>query len=405
MIRAAYIALLLFLFATPWSLPLGRAMLALSTLLVIIKALRGGSPRLGIPTSWFLMVVCVAWTYYCTKTGINPHHGLPRFPKLLWFLGILAPATLLRRPHRLWEGLSAFALGTGILAFKLVVEHSADALARRDKFHGDLLKAIIDLGSMTDGQRLMIGMIATLGVLLAVSQAKGIGFIGRIRRIGPFAMDSRWFWAVLLLAQTGAFIFNFKRGSWICGAIVLGSLVLMRLGRRGFVAFCVAVALIVALPQTRVRLSTLGDEFTRPGGRWSMWTKIAPALVKEHLWKGVGYRSLGNDALRKIDPHIERFRDHLHSNPVEFLVDTGIIGFILYTLWFSRVGIDIACWWRRTGPHPTGHLAALIVGAMYVSLLLNGLVEYNFGDAEIVLGYIFIMGASAAGANSRLHNL
>jgi hypothetical protein len=32
-----------------------------------------------------------------------------------------------------------------------------------------------------------------------------------------------------------------------------------------------------------------------------------------------------------------------------------------------------------------------------LALLVNGVVEYNFGDAELVLLYAFIMGAAAAG--------
>lgn len=345
--------------------------------------------------AWWLALAAIVFTCYATATGVNPALGLPKCTKLFWFLGFATPALLLDRPYRCWQTLWALAAGMTVSALRLLVEHCAKAPARAaERFDGDFVKALIDLGSMTDGQRLMVGMIATLGLILAYQAGGALGVMGRTRGWLRWLSGSRAACWLMLLLQGVAFVVNFKRGSWFCATAVLGCMVLFQMGRRWFILFCVLVAVVAALPQTRTRLSTLGNEFTQPGGRWTMWTSIAPELIRQHPWQGIGYRSLTNERMKAIEPRVEPRRDHLHSNPVQIQVDTGVVGALLHLAWFGAVAWILYYGWRIN--RGRGRLLMFIFGSMFAALLLNGLVEYNYGDAEIVLLYVVIMGAAAA---------
>ena len=74
------------------------------------------------------------------------------------------------------------------------------------------------------------------------------------------------------------------------------------------------------------------------------------------------------------------------------------MGWLLYTAWMLRALWDGWGFFIRGDDDPEGERTwALTLTLMLLALLVNGVVEYNFGDAELVLLYAFIMGAAAAG--------
>ena len=123
-----------------------------------------------------------------------------------------------------------------------------------------------------------------------------------------------------------------------------------------------------------------------------MWTEIAPGLVRDYPF-GIGYRSLSNELMRKYAKTVEPGRNHLHSNVMQVLVETGWLGLAVYLgwmVWVMVVSIQRVLRCNRGPPEPL--LFALALLAMFLALLCNGVVEYNFGDTEILIMYAFIMG-------------
>ena len=109
-------------------------------------------------------------------------------------------------------------------------------------------------------------------------------------------------------------------------------------------------------------------------------------------------RNTKNKMMKKIDRAVEGNRNHLHSNILQIPVETGLIGFAVYLAWMVLALRDAIRFMRRTraGPLVEATPAVALLLAL-VALLANGLVEYNFSDAEIVLIYGLVMGAAAAG--------
>ena len=406
--RAAYFAFLASIFAAPFTLPGGRLLLAVCFVLMLAGLVRGrrlpGLPMVGWLALAFIVLACIV-----TVNGVNPELGCRKLRKLVWFIGIPVAALLVNDAGRLRSAMTALAAGTVVLSLDICISNPVRAVSavHAGEF-ATFSAALINEGSMTDGQRLVVGLLATLGLLFSVNQAKALhaqqcGTSSRAGKCGAVLraverLPAPVLLTTALLIQTAAFIMNFKRGSWIVALLAVAVFVAVRVNWKSLVVLGLIALLSVAIPPVRARLSGLQDEFSpRHGGRMTMWCKVTPALIDRYPW-GVGYRSLTNEMMREIAPEVERDRDHLHSNIAQVLVATGWLGLALYLAWMARAIMDGWSFARRADEYLFGQKTmATALLLMLLALLMNGLIEYNFGDAELVLLYGCIMGCCAAG--------
>jgi O-antigen ligase len=230
---------------------------------------------------------------------------------------------------------------------------------------------------------LMMGVVAALA--LSVVARRGGG------RVLP--------WVGLLALEAGGLLITFKRGSWCCLVLVLAAFLSLERRWRWLLGLVLVGLAAVLLPPVRHRLAGAAEELDpQAGGRLTMWLRVAPALIRAHPL-GVGYGALTNDMMRRVAPQVEAARDHLHSNPLQVLVETGWLGMALYALWMVRALADGAGGMRGLRARGDAEAATLAAAwlAMLIGLLLNGVVEYNFGDTELMMIYALIMGVLAAG--------
>lgn len=380
--QAAYSALVAASFLMGFTMPGARVLLVISLLLLVVHKVRSRE-RVSLPSTFWLGLAFFALTAVVTIWGVHPELGVPKLRKFFWYIGLPLAAVLASSRDRVLKLLAAYALGVGVLAVRVVVEnpfHARQVLAsgRCATFAASL----IDVGSMTNGQRLMLGIVISLGFLLASG--------GLSRR--------RWMWALLLILQSLALVVNLKRGAWFCTFILVAGMGVSRLNWRWIAAMGLACLSLLAVPLVRERLADVATEFSSAkGGRWLMWHKIAPELIRQHPW-GLGYRSLTNDMMRDIDARVEPQRDHLHSNFLQVLVESGWAGLVLGILW---IGTGLRDGWRYWTlarlKAPLDAMPALALLLMLAGLVLHGVVEYNLGDAELVLVYGLVMGVLAAG--------
>ncbi len=309
--------------------------------------------------------------------GVDPRGYWLKAGELLWFALIPATVMLVRDSGRARTLALAFIAGCAVRGLETCVVNPWRAWHRPTP---DFLTALIDRGSMTDGQMLMLGTVITLALLLLAWRGD--------RRV------SGWL-VVAIVLQAAGLLLNFKRGSWFCAALLAGGVVLVHARWRTWLALLGILVLLAALPPVRARLGQLDREFdVTGGGRLTMWCRVAPALVEAHP-AGVGYGALTNELMRKAYARVERNRNHLHANWAQVLVETGWVGLAVYAAWmiwivWTAVRGALAA---RGGPAAASAAAALIAIA---GLLLNGLVEYNFGDVELMMVFAIFAGIIAA---------
>jgi hypothetical protein len=395
------------MFCVAFSLPLGRSMAALSLVFLAVDCIRDRYlPRFSL-VGW-CAVAFIAVAFFASYVGINPTRSFAKIHKLFWFAALPVTVTLLAgRPQRMGTILRAFVGGCTLLSLQIIICRPIAAwLAWRageiQGGSGDYLWAITDFGSMTDGQMLMIGIVAQLGLILS-GRAVALNF----RKLNsgnesPQRLPSRriidWFILALLVA---ALVINLKRGSWICTLAVAGIFIAVRMKLRYLLIMGVAAIAILMLPPVLSRFEDLRQEFdTSRGGRIVMWTKIAPALIKAHPL-GIGYRALTPELMQEVAREqgvfVEGERDHLHSTPIQVLVGAGWAGLAVYLLWMIS-GIGGGLYLMRKfeiGSPQRVYVLSLVL--MLLGLIINGLIEYNFGDAELVVPYAVILGIIGGG--------
>ena len=375
----AFAALLGTAFSIAFSIALGQAFAGLCVALFLVAVWRG-EIRLRIPAVMVWGVLFILWAMALSGWMGGGHEWWKRTSRLFWFLLIPITATLVGAPGRDHKVLWAFFSGCAVLGMKDLLGNPV--LAWWKPGAPDYLTSLIDKGSMTDGQMLMLGVVGCFLILLmAIKQGRRVPW---------------WLW-MLLIAQSAGLIINFKRGSWFCAILLMGLCILIQLKWRAWLLAWVVLVVFFALPPVQTRMGELRKEWnTEGGGRLTMWAKIAPVLIHEHP-AGVGYGCLTNDMMRKVFPRVEPNRNHLHANWAQVLVETGWLGIGLYLVWMLRSLADGAAWVRRVTNRAVEERAAAWVALLLLSgLLLNGLVEYNFGDTEMIFIYALVMGLAGA---------
>jgi O-antigen ligase len=308
-------------------------------------------------------------------SGLQPEGSGQKLYRFLAFgTAISVPVILFYRADAfagLRALLGAYLLGVGILGV-------TDAVRVPMELHGGI--ALFDTGNMRDPQFYMTAILLTVG--------SGYFLLKGRRGLG---------WAGMSLYIAGL-IFQFKRGAWLATLISLTGLSLIKKKWTIILALFLAAGMALLLPATRERIAQLQNVTElRTGGRYALWTEVAPELVKDYPW-GIGFKQSSYKLLREYTPHIQPGLDHLHNNLLQIQVELGWVGLLLWVwIQFSSVqimlrSILVAGSKQLNGARNMG--MALL--AAFTGLHINGMVEYNFGDTEILFLYAWIMGMAMA---------
>ncbi len=319
------------------------------------------------PFYWpvMLFIVVAIWVSFW---GIRPEVSLMRCHRLfLLFVIFMIPAAFESSAVRSAQQLAGlFILGASARAVFDVGFVLVEASRGRQLY---------DAGNMRDPQMFLIALC-----LLLAGIGKGWG--ARLRVAVP-----------ALLASAAGLVMNFKRGVWFAfvAAAVLMGVVARRYRMVAGVLLCAAAALLA--PQVRDRLDLLRKEWsTAQGGRYALWTQVAPELLHRYP-TGMGYGAVVHEDLLVAGCHIQPRLNHVHDNVLQIAVELGWAGLAIWLVWMAIALVLVFRDARRFAGRSVGWLSLGLFGALS-GLLLNGLVEYNFGDSEILMAFGFLMGLS-----------
>ena len=200
-------------------------------------------------------------------------------------------------------------------------------------------------------------------------------------------------WCIAALLFT-ALVINLKRGPWIgvtVELLVLGAFLSRKLF---FTAIAVIPSILLLLPPARARLFSSFDHFEIQGGRKSMW--LLGLELSERFPLGLGPNNASY--MRQLDPTLPELHRHMHNNLLNISVETGLLGLAAYIWWIVFVISLGFLVWRRFAPSGTGkntrdiQVLGLCLGTSLLGWQVSGIVEYNFGDGEIRLIALVLMG-------------
>lgn len=177
-----------------------------------------------------------------------------------------------------------------------------------------------------------------------------------------------------------ALLVNLKRGPWL--GVLVGTSILCFLFARKLLALILAASIVIAcgLTPVRERLLESYSHFVISGGRSTIW-RIGAELASEYPL-GIGYHNSG--ILRKFAPEIPSELKHFHNNILNIVAENGWLTAALFG-WFLFTVLR-ACFSNLR--HPL-HVA---IGCALISWQVAGLVEYNFGDSEVMIIAWIVLG-------------
>lgn len=198
------------------------------------------------------------------------------------------------------------------------------------------------------------------------------------------------FWTFLFLFFSVVLLLNGTRGAWIACFIAFLFLGIWaaKKSKKSLITSVLFLSLICATiffsPRFSDRaLSVTSTSLTSNTERILMW-KSATQMFLDHPFLGVG---LGNYKEKYQNNYIaeeakERKQEHAHSNIFQMLGENGIVGLAAFSIFFLVLLVK-----SLISSFKTNNLFSAILFATTLSLFVQGLTEFNFGNSSVIRMY------------------
>jgi hypothetical protein len=292
-------------------------------------------------------------------------------------------------------------------------DHSKDGIAAITVYRHELVdtyKLPADYGS---------GDVAGLGILewSRGHDTRATGFYGHyvtfaevLQLIASLALGilitmskRRWLLCIVLALYGTALFLTITRASWLAFGISAGLMILIQASRRTIlISIAVMIPLAIGglwyLQQKRqVGFFDTSDEST--SWRLRTWREGISLLINSPRHLAVG---IGMDSIKKHYLEWHLFDDgrqpvgHMHSDYLQIALERGVPALLMWSAWMV---IYLTLLWRGLrqkyeDPLLRGVLLGCFGGA--IGFLVSGLVQFNWGDSEVVMVFYLLMGLSLA---------
>jgi O-antigen ligase len=320
-------------------------------------------------------ILLLAWTIGATLLGGGSlRDGLV---KKLWLYSIflLVPIFARGRERVRWIYHASFAVAAVSSTYGLI-----QFLINPHRGPLDRIKGFMSIW-MTFSGSLMLVLVALVAYAIAYGWKKHAWVI-------PLGLVLI---AALFLSQT--------RNAWL-GACLGVVIILILLKRPGTILVLAGLLLVLyfvspADIQQRLRASwNPADDNTR--NRIELFG-TAVGLIRAHPWVGVGQRvNIEAPLYRVTSDFPDWMYIHMHNNFLQIAAERGIPGLALWLWFMAQLGWQAFKVFRASGGGgEAGFVAAAAIGG-WVALLAAGMFEYNFGDSEVLILFLFMMSAPHA---------
>lgn len=381
-LRGAQSALMLLAIGLPISIAVTETALVTGLVMLAISRLRGRRFRAADGRlMWASLALAAAWTI-SSLLGVSPLPALHHVGKLYAMGLILLAAEAGADPRvrrRVLALLVASAVYMSMLGFLI--------FAVRLPEQGNYRLASVFSNQMTSGGVLAAAVLWALGSFLARRDPR------------------RWWFALAIVPLAGALVLTQTRSHWL-GATAGAAVIVMALAPRWWWALPATLAVTLPLLPHRLhqRLYSIIDPH-EPGnqGRLSMW-RSARDIVRDHPVFGVGCQDLLSLYRRYRYPDWTFESGHFHNNFVQMAVMTGLVGLAVFVFWLVTAARALVRALKAAAAGADRGVAAAALG-LFTALLVSGMFDYTFGDAEVVyhtfLGVGFALALAPGGGGPR----
>jgi len=203
-------------------------------------------------------------------------------------------------------------------------------------------------------------------------------------------LGRRW---ILPLSMVGiGIVTSFTRSVWI-GAIVGLSTIALTIPRKTLINILIPLALVILVSSPLIyhRLSMSAEEGFGPDvGRIAL-IETGLQMVRDHPLFGVGPQRIETEFVGYYDRgNLATFYyGHMHNNPLQIAAERGLICLITFVWFFLELFRGLLR--LKENEDQTLRLMSLSALAALTGFLVAGLFEYNFGDSEVLMLFLFIV--------------
>jgi putative inorganic carbon (HCO3(-)) transporter len=334
------------------------------------------------PFTWPLLAFCL-WTLLAIFLSRAPQLALLEAKKFFLYLVLFLVPTLVRgKGSAVWIYRTVFLVAV------------ASCLKGIEQFISNPHRGLLDRISGFMSQWMTYSGLLML-VLVALSAF--ICHLGWRRHL--------WILPLALLLATPLYLSETRSAQWGALAGIVAVMLIRRKVRAVAALLAILLLVYIASPASiRRRLSSGFDpEDPNTRNRIELFS-TALRLIQDKPWIGVGPKNVGSEALRYRGSREwpDWMYQHMHNNFLQIAAERGIPGLLIWLWLMGRLAWDALRVFRASGGFgkddpPESDEALLISTAAlgaWISLLVAGMVEYNFGDSEVLTLFLFMMGAS-----------
>lgn len=412
--------------AVPVSIFAAEGLLALSGLVLAVRLARRETRLVRTSVDAPLLAFTV-WTLLSASFASDPAVSHEDAKKLVLFLLFYVVLDLARRDAARERLLDALLLGGLALAAYTVAQHHLlgfDTLERRPHgFIGHYMSAAgVTMGVLiVAAARLVCGGVSRprgRDAWLAAAVLAGVAAVTVAAAHGRGALGARVFVAALAATGAGlalsradaarraaallplvvvplaawALVVSQTRGAWLGGLLGLATVAAFRAPRLIAAVAAAVLLLLVARPAAVRERLTVSDASSVD--RYYMWQAGLDMVMDRPVFgQGPGMilsaypRYRWPEAPNKLAPH-------LHDNLLQVAAERGLPGLVFFLWWVAAtLGAAYAEARRRQGaPADDAGSAATATGALavVVAAFVEGLVEYNLGDSEVLMLFLLV---------------
>lgn len=339
------------------------------------------------PSRWrWPLAAFIAWTLLSLAFSEAPAAGLPQVKKLLLWSVIAVAASGFRNARQIDWTFRAVLMAGSVAAIYGLVKFVSDywQITRQGLpfYENYITHQITGFMShwMTYSGQLMLILTGLAAVILADARER------HTRR-------AAWAWLGFLIVAA-ALLAAFTRGAWL-GA--LAGFTYLVYSYRKWLVLLIPVglaALYLAAPEAlRKREQSIVDPQTDTSiqSRFLM-ARAGLAMIADNPLFGVGPERVG--------PEFERYQPaqstlppawygHLHNTYFQFAAERGLPGLLFFLWLIFEILRDIARLTKIRSPRVATLARTAVAGTL--AMLVLGLFEYNFGDSEVLMLYLFLV--------------
>lgn len=245
-------------------------------------------------------------------------------------------------------------------------------------------------GNLADDPTILARITGLMGHWMTFSGQQMLVWCGMIPL--AFGLGSRKY--AILLSLTGiALLLSFTRGVWL-GSIAGLAVAALYLPRRHLVRLLIPVGLVALLVSSliihRISMSFIEGGFAPDSSRLEM-IDVGLRMVLDHPFFGVGPERIGIEfsSYYRGDNLENFFHGHLHNNFLQLAAERGLPCLAAFLWLIVCIGRDL----KRKATTSQGLEKWVSVSGLsvLVSFVVAGLFEYNFGDSEVLMLFMFLV--------------